>query len=98
MIKQEYIDKCMDAFELFENYSEMIGYDYRKNYWYGYNNLEMNFQTKVLLKSQIDELNDFYTRLNKLIVEVEKSSNIELDNFTELYKNLEILKNSLKLF
>ena len=88
----DYINKCVEAIELFENYSEMIGYDYRKNYWYGYNNLDLNYQTKIELKNRIDSLNEFYTRFQKLINEVEKLANIELDTFAEFNKNLELLK------
>lgn len=91
-VDTDYILECMAAIELFENYSEFIGFDYRENCWYGYNNQEINYQTKMALKKNLDELSEYFAQLNKLVANVEKIANIEINNFENFDKNLEVLR------
>ena len=63
-----YLAEAVDLLKQYVNYTSSIGYDYRKNPWYGYVHQDTSYQTKIEVK------NDFSAVLKSLeaLVPVQK--------------------------
>lgn len=66
----EYLDRSTDLLRSYVDYSYYIGYDYRKNPWYGYINQDNSIAEEVRLKgsisSAVDTLNDLIPLLDRI--------------------------------
>lgn len=59
------------------NYFPSVGYDYRKNPWYGYIGQDISYQAKVELRNQISAVMEFLQKLIPLTQEVSEKYGIQ---------------------
>ena len=53
---EEYINEVETALTRYVEYTDRIGYDYRKNCWYGYADLDATYQSRLELKQDLRDL------------------------------------------
>ncbi len=63
---EEYIEKAETALLSFINYIPSIGYDYRKNVWYGYTNLDSSYPSVMQVKSDFLAMAELCKTLQEL--------------------------------
>ncbi len=63
---EEYIEKAETALIHYTEYTPSIGYDYRRNIWYGYNNSDCSYQTVMKLKTDLQAVINFCHELEPL--------------------------------
>lgn len=78
---EEYIDEVENVLRQYVEYVSKIGYDYHKNYWFGYFNFDSSYQTKIQLKS---DLNDSIL----LCENIKKLSSILYNKYSITVKNM----------
>lgn len=87
----EYLKTATSNIEAFEKYSENIGYDYRKNSWYGYINGDLTYQTKIGIKKLFGKVEEFLKNLVKEVKSLKKKTKIDYKNLVDINKDLELL-------
>lgn len=75
----DYIDKAEKALTRYVSYIPTIGYDYKKNVWYGYNNTDISYQTAVQLRADLLEMADLALALQKIGRKGEEKYGIKAD-------------------
>lgn len=67
---EPYIIETASLLEQYVDYTPTIGYDYKKNPWYGYRNQDTSYQTKSLVKSDLQTVICFLTELVSIAEEI----------------------------
>lgn len=86
----EFLNSVTTNLESFEKYSENVGYDYKKNSWYGYINGDLTYQNKIEVKKALNKTEEFLKELIKHLKLLKKKTNLD-------YKTLHSIKNNLEL-
>lgn len=73
---EEYLTKASSLLEQYVDYIPSIGYDYKKNSWYGYRNQDTSYQTKNVVKSDLASVSQFLQQLVPLLQEIAKKYDI----------------------
>lgn len=75
-----YITETSALLEQYVDYIPSVGYDYKKNPWYGYVNQDMSYQTKTEIKHVFSVAVDFLQKLIPIQQEISEKYNIQVDN------------------
>ncbi|MDY5676564.1 MAG: DUF4011 domain-containing protein [Eubacteriales bacterium] len=94
-----YLKRAVEEIQLFSKFKETVGYDYRKNIWYGYNDVGSSFESKVNLKKILSKSYDFICDLNRLRNEIVDlfDGAIVINNCNDFFKNLKLFYTISKL-
>lgn len=76
----DYLKDVLVQLDYFIKFSENVGYDYRKNAWYGYINEDSTYQTKISLKKQLTQILEFAQKYSKELKLISKKLSVELLN------------------
>ncbi|MBQ8749959.1 MAG: DUF4011 domain-containing protein [Clostridia bacterium] len=87
----EFLKSATENLETFEKYSENVGYDYRKNSWYGYVNGDLTYQNKVETKQTFNKIEEFLKELIRQIKLLKKKTNFDYRTLNAIKNNLELL-------
>jgi KaiC/GvpD/RAD55 family RecA-like ATPase len=82
----EYLKETSWLLEQYVDYIPSIGYDYRKNFWYGYINQDSSYQTKLEVKSNIEAVVSLLQKLTPLLREVSEKYGINCSSIGDAYK------------
>ncbi len=74
-----YIDKAEKSLARYVSFIPTIGYDYKRNIWYGYNNTDLTYQTAVQLRADLLEMADLALLLQKIGRKGEEKYGIKAD-------------------
>lgn len=72
----EYITETVSLLEQYVDYIPSIGYDYRKNPWYGYINQDTSYQTKAEVKTNLSTVSEFAQTMVTLRDEIKEKYGI----------------------
>ncbi len=88
----DYIEAVTECLAQFAKYEPTIGYDYRRNVWYGYKNVDTSYQNELVVKSQMKAVKRLCTMLVKLSAQLQTQYMLTLDtiqsaqNYRKLFK------------
>lgn len=74
---EAYLTETVDLLEQYVDYIPSIGYDYRKNPWYGYINQDTSYQSKNEVKSDLSVVSQFMQTLIPLQQEISEKYEIQ---------------------
>lgn len=80
---EAYLAKTVSLLEQYVDYIPSIGYDYRKNPWYGYINQDTSYQAKSEVKSVLSTTLQFLQTLTTIQQEVAEKYGIRFINIIE---------------
>ena len=72
-----YLTETVSLLEQYVDYIPSVGYDYRKNPWYGYINQDTSYQTKVEVKSDLSSVVQLLQALIPLQQEISEKYSIQ---------------------
>ncbi len=84
-------------FNEYQAYVPTIGYNYKFNAWYGYRGQDFSYQTKLLLKENMQKLLSFLPKFNDLSFKSERDFYIKIKNISQaenLNKLIEVIISS----
>lgn len=77
---ESYITETSALLEQYTDYISSIGYNYKKNPWYGYVNQDMSYQTKTEIKQDFSVAVKFLQKLIPIQQEISEKYSIQVDN------------------
>lgn len=97
---EEYFNNAMSLLNNFISYLDLMGYDYHNHIWYGYNNLNSVYQTKINLKQNLKVCLSALQQYLKQLNIVSNNLQIELNNRRDVNEYLPLLNalNNLNCF
>ncbi len=78
----DYLKDVLAQLDYLIKFSKNIGFDYRKNVWYGYINEELNYQSKIGLKKKLNQLLKLIQNLMEQIEIVSEKLNVDVEELT----------------
>ena len=87
----DFLKEATANLESFEKYSENVGYDYRKNSWYGYINGDLTYQNKIKIKKMFNKAEEFLKELTKQLKVLKKKTNLDYKTLSSIKNNIELL-------
>lgn len=82
---EAYLTETASLLEQYVDYIPSIGYDYRKNPWYGYINQDTSYQSKNELKSDLSIFSHFLQILIPLQQEISEKYGIRCDSIEDVH-------------
>ncbi len=82
---EEYIDKAEIALCRYVEYIPSIGYDYRKNIWYGYANPDCSYQAVTELRADLLSVATLCRTLRELSEEANEKYGVAIDTLTRAH-------------
>lgn len=82
---EEYLTETVSLLEEYVDYIPSIGYDYRKNPWYGYINQDTSYQSKNEVKSDLSIVSQFLQILIPLQQEISEKYGIQCANIEDAH-------------
>lgn len=74
---EAYLTETVSLLEQYVDYIPSVGYDYRKNPWYGYINQDTSYQAKAEVKSNLSSVEQFLQALIPLQKEISEKYGIQ---------------------
>ena len=78
-----YLTETVSLLEQYEEYIPSIGYDYRKNPWYGYIHQDTSYQSKNEVKSDLSSISEFLQVLIPLQQEISEKYEIQCNSIED---------------
>ena len=82
---ESYLTETVSLLEQYVDYIPSIGYDYRKNPWYGYINQDTSYQAKSEIKSKLSAVSQFLQALIPLQREISEKYGIQCASINDAY-------------
>lgn len=82
---EAYLTETASLLEQYVDYIPSIGYDYRKNPWYGYINQDTSYQSKNEVKSDLSIFSQFLQILIPLQQEISEKYGIQCDSIEDAH-------------
>ena len=82
---EAYLTETNSLLEQYVNYIPSIGYDYRKNPWYGYINQDISYQSKTNVKSDLSAVSQFLQTLIPLQQKISEKYGIQCVSIEDAY-------------
>lgn len=76
---ESYITETSALLEQYTDYISSVGYDYKKNPWYGYVNQDMSYQTKTEIKRDFSVAVNFLEKLIPIQQEISEKYSMQVD-------------------
>ena len=94
---EDFLEAAERDFSRYEKYTDSIGYDYRKNIWYGYRNPDSSYQAIIQLKSDLSQVATWSENLESFSGEVQRFYGFSVDSVnlaTAAFSFFELMKDS----
>ena len=82
---EAYLTETVSLLEQYVDYIPSIGYDYRKNPWYGYINQDTSYQSKTQVKKDLLAVSQFLQTLVSLQKEISEKYGIVCNNIRDAH-------------
>lgn len=82
---ESYLTETVSLLDQYVDYIPSIGYDYRKNPWYGYINQDTSYQSKSEAKSDLSAVSQFLQALIPLQREISEKYGIQCASIDDAY-------------
>lgn len=82
---EAYLTETTSLLEQYVEYIPSIGYDYRRNPWYGYINQDTSYQSKTEVKSDFSVVSQFLQTLIPLQREISEKYGVQCANIDDAY-------------
>lgn len=82
---ESYLTETVSLLEQYVDYIPSIGYDYRKNPWYGYINQDTSYQSKSEVKGDLSAISQFLQILIPLQREISEKYGIQCASINDAY-------------
>ena len=82
---EDYFEKAESALNKYVEYTSSIGYDYRKNCWYGYSNHDCSFQSVMQVKSDLLSISSLCKKLQEISKALTEKYGIEANTLAHAY-------------
>ena len=80
-----YLQETVSLLEQYVDYIPSIGYDYRKNPWYGYINQDLSYQSKAEIKNDLSAVSRFLQILIPIQREVSEKYEIQCESIKDAH-------------
>ena len=80
---EEYLTETASLLEQYVDYIPSVGYDYRKNPWYGYINRDTSYQAKAQVKSDLSRAVEMLSELIPLQREISERYGIRCESYDD---------------
>lgn len=80
---EAYLAETTSLLEQYVDYIPSVGYDYRKNPWYGYRNLDTSYQSKAEVKSDFSSVQQFMQTLIPIQKEISEKYEVSCTSIAE---------------
>ena len=82
---EEYLREVTFLLEQYVNFIPSIGYDYKKNPWFGYTMQDTTYQTKDSVKKAFASTKEFLMNIKPICSEISGKYNASIQNISEVY-------------
>ena len=82
---EAYLTETVSLLEQYVDYIPSIGYDYRKNPWYGYINQDTSYQSKTGVKRDLSAAAEFLQALIPLLQEISEKYGIQCSSIEDAH-------------
>lgn len=89
---EEHLFEISSLLNQYVDYIPSIGYDYRKNPWYGYIKQDSSYQTKSEVKADIGKGVLFFTEILPVISQISKEFDVDCKNIDDVNSWLDFFK------
>ena len=86
-----HLNAIVDLLDQYSDYTETVGYDFRKNAWYGFVGQDASYQTEVTIKGYLDEIVPALRDLLSIVDDICDKYDITITNIGNLIKTQEFL-------
>ena len=80
---QDYYTKAIQLLEQYVEYIPSVGYNYQENAWFGFTNLQIGFDDRGILKSDLQVLLEGYRRLNATVLSIRQRIDVPELNYRD---------------
>lgn len=82
---KEYINKAEIALRRYMEYVPYVGYDYHRNFWYGYVDLGSSYQSSAQIKCDLKDIIVFINNIKELNATLDDVYSISAKNMSQAY-------------
>ena len=87
-----YLTEVVSLLDEYVNYEASIGYDYKKNPWYGYINQDISYQTRIKIKNNLSKIIEFLENLSSKTRAISEQYKITCNSITDTQNWIEFFK------